>query len=121
MPEPTRPFEPISTRTEEVLCASTGQTRSREASSKVMELRETAVDKAEQVKQHASAVYEQAETKLNDTLNQGKRRTSELLRQARMRAVEIRQRYPLQIIVVSAAAGFLLGMFLRIRRARNYE
>lgn len=121
MPLPKRPLDSLSAQPEEVPCAGTDTARSGEASSKVVELRQAAAEKAEQVKQRASGIYEQAESKLNDTLAQGKRRTGELLRQARTRAAEVRQRYPLHIIAASAAAGFLLGVFLRIRRTRNYE
>lgn len=99
-------------------------------SSTTEDLKQRAGETVEQVKQRASEAVQQASSKASEVLDAAKQRASaamdtartkvsDSMQAARNRAAYLRDEYPLQVVMGAAAAGFVLGVVLRIWRSNR--
>lgn len=99
-------------------------------SSTTDDLKQRAGETVEQAKQRASEVVQQASNKASEVLDSAKERASaamdtvrakasESMQSARNRAAYLKEEYPMQVVMGAAAAGFVLGVALRIWRSNR--
>lgn len=94
------------------------------------DLKQRAGETVEQAKQRASEAVQQASSKASEVLDNAKERASaamdtarakasESMQAARNRAAYLKEEYPMQVVMGAAAAGFVLGVVLRIWRSNR--
>jgi len=99
-------------------------------SSTAEDWKQKAGDTVEQAKQRASDAVQQASSKASEALDAARQRASaamdtarakasESMHAARTRAAYYREEYPVQVVMGAAAAGFVLGVALRIWRSNR--
>jgi len=107
----------------------TAQTKAQYAKQRVAETVQAKAEQAKQkvaetlsdVQERASVGFQETKERVSQTVVDAKRKSSEAMRQAQERARDISDRYPLQVIAGSVAAGVIAGVLLRVWRSSRYE
>ncbi|HKW76367.1 MAG TPA: hypothetical protein VJN64_12640 [Terriglobales bacterium] len=87
------------------------------AKARAQEIGEAAKARAQEIGEVAASRAEEWGRVLRERLHDLRRRARHQLREADVRARRATRDYPLQVALAAGAAGFLVGVLLRIRRA----